>query len=66
MPNLPPFHTIAAYITTNALKLPTTIHIELRHLKYFRPEPGGTHDVIENLPIRTQRYRAGPSTRRAL
>ena len=65
MPNLPLSYTIATYIATNALKLAPTILIELRHLKHFRPKLGGTHDVIENLPICTQRYRAGPGARRA-
>ena len=60
MLNLPLFHTVVADTTTNALAFALTTLIELGHLKHLRSKLGGSHDVIENLPIRLQCHRGGP------
>jgi len=62
LPGLPLFRTP----TTNALTTASTILIKLGNLQDFRPQMGGTWNMVKNLLVCLRRHRATCVTRRTV
>jgi len=66
MSGLPPFHTATTDTRTGRSRYIPGILIELGNLQHPRPQPRGSHDVIENLLIGLQRCRTSRGPRKTI